>query len=206
MPTVAIVEDDPKTSRLLSSLLAEIGFTCVLQCANAEMAKEKLPGLSPEIVLMDIDLPKINGIECVRHLKPRMLKTHFVMLTVYEDANSIYDALAAGAVGYLLKRDAPSNLGASLAEVIAGGSPMSSCVARKVVLSFQPARRGSPELEDLSERERQVLQLLAHGKFYKEIADLLGITHNTVHSYIRRIYEKLHVRSRMEAVAKLEPR
>jgi DNA-binding NarL/FixJ family response regulator len=128
------------------------------------------------------------------------------MLTVYDDANNIFEALAAGAVGYLLKRAAPAELVPALREVLAGGSPMTSSVARQVVRSFQPARSGSAEIAQLSERERQVLQLLAQGKIYKEIADLLGVSQNTVHSYIRRVYEKLHVHSKMEAVAKLGPR
>jgi DNA-binding NarL/FixJ family response regulator len=125
------------------------------------------------------------------------------MLTVYDDANNIFHALAAGAVGYLLKRSAPTELVPALREVLDGGSPMTSSVARKVVLSFQPTRDGTAEIEQLSERERQVLQLLAQGKIYKEIGDLIGVSQNTVHSYIRRVYEKLHVRSKMEAVAKL---
>ena len=204
--TVAIVEDDPKTRGLLAGLLTEAGFDCGTICPDAETARDELPRARSEIVLMDIDLPGTSGIECVRHLKPHLPATHFVMLTVYDDANNIFEALAAGAVGYLLKRAAPAELVPALREVLAGGSPMTSSVARQVVRSFQTARSGSAELAQLSERERQVLQLLAQGKIYKEIADLLGISQNTVHSYIRRVYEKLHVHSKMEAVAKLGPR
>ncbi len=206
MATVALVEDDPRTRRLLAGVLGEAGFACGPVCPDAATARALLPAARPDIVLMDIDLGGTSGIECVRNLKPHLLQTHFVMLTVYDDANNIFDALAAGAVGYLLKRSAPTELVPALREVLDGGSPMTSSVARKVVLSFQPARGGPPEIEQLSERERQVLQLLAQGKIYKEIADLLGVSQNTVHSYIRRVYEKLHVRSKMEAVAKLTAR
>ncbi len=202
--TVAIVEDDAGTRRLLAEVVNQApDFRCVAQFESAEAAMAALPGSPPDIVLMDIKLPAASGIACVRHLKPRMPKTHFLMLTTYEDANGIFDALAAGAVGYLLKREAPEKLVAALTEGLEGGSPMSSIVARKVVQSFSHPRGASPDVEQLSERERQVLELLARGQFYKEIADSLGIAQNTVHSYIRRIYEKLHVRSRMEAVAKL---
>jgi len=202
--TVAIVEDDVDTRRLLVELVNQVpNFRCVAQYQSAEAATDSLPGSPPNIVLMDIKLPGATGIACVRHLKPRMPKTHFLILTTYEEANGIFDALSAGAIGYLLKREAPDKLVAALHEVLEGGSPMSSIVARKVVNSFSQPRGASPELEQLSERERKVLELLARGQFYKEIADSLGIAQNTVHSYIRRIYEKLHVRSRMEAVAKL---
>jgi DNA-binding NarL/FixJ family response regulator len=151
---------------------------------------------------MDINLPGMNGIECVRQLKPLLPETQFVMLTVYEDADHIFNALAAGASGYLLKRMPRAELLASLKDVQAGGSPMSSNIARKVVQSFQ--RIGSPmsNEEDLSARERDVLGLLERGYLYKEIADSLQISVVTVNSYIRRIYEKLHVRSRAQAVAK----
>jgi DNA-binding NarL/FixJ family response regulator len=202
--TVALVEDVAGTRCLLAEIINQIpGFRCAAQYASAEEAMAGLPALAPTIVLMDIKLPGASGIDCVRHLKPRMPRTQFLMLTTYEEAHDIYAALAAGAVGYLLKREAPDKLVAALHEVIDGGSPMSSIVARKVVQSFGHSRGAAPEVEQLSQRERQVLELLAHGQFYKEIADSLGIAQNTVHSYIRRIYEKLHVRSRMEAVAKL---
>lgn len=205
MASVAIVEDDLKTCRLLADLLKEAGFACGPVCPDAETARATLIEAQPDIVVMDVDLPGANGIECVRHLKPHLPHTQFVMLTVYDDAENIYDALAAGAVGYLLKRAVATELASALRDVLDGGSPMTSSVARKVVHSFQPSREGVPGIEQLSERERQVLHLLAQGKLYKEIADLLGVTQNTVRSYIRRIYEKLHVRSRMEAVAKLQP-
>jgi DNA-binding NarL/FixJ family response regulator len=204
--TVALVEDDAKTRNLIAALLRKAGFVCTHICANAETAQQILVEARPDIVLMDIDLPGASGIECVRQLKPRLAGTHFVMLTVYDDPESIFEALAAGAIGYLLKRSAAAELVTALRDVLAGGSPMTSSVARKVVASFQPTRQHAPEIDLLSERENQVLHLLAQGRMYKEIADQLGITNNTVSCYIRRIYEKLHVRSRMEAVSKLSAR
>ncbi|MDI1248786.1 MAG: response regulator transcription factor [Lacunisphaera sp.] len=204
--TVALVDDDAKTRNLIADLLRKAGFVCGHICADAEAAQRILVEARPDIVLMDIDLPGASGIECVRLLKPRLPRTHFVMLTVYDDPESIFEALSAGAIGYLLKRSAAADLVVALRDVIAGGSPMTSSVARKVVVSFQPNRHQAPEIDLLSERENQVLHLLAQGRIYKEIADLLGITNNTVSCYIRRIYEKLHVRSRMEAVAKLSTR
>lgn len=204
--SVAIVEDDAKTRSLVADLLRKAGFVCAQICASAEAAQQVLVEAPPDIVLMDIDLPGASGIECVRLLKPRLIGTHFVMLTVYDDAESIFEALSAGAIGYLLKRSAAGELVSALRDVIDGGSPMTSSVARKVVASFQPSRQNAQEIDLLSERETQVLHLLAQGKMYKEIADMLGITNNTVACYIRRIYEKLHVRSRMEAVAKLSTR
>jgi len=204
--SVALVEDDAKTRTLIAGLLSKEGFVCGPICPNAETAQRILVDAEPEIVLMDIDLPGASGIECVRLLKPRLARTHFVMLTAFDDAENIFEALAAGAVGYILKRSAAVDLVPALRDVMVGGSPMTSGVARKVVLSFQPARQSAAEIDRLSERESQVLRLLAQGRMYKEIADNLGITSNTVSCYIRRIYEKLHVRSRMEAVAKLSGR
>jgi len=150
---------------------------------------------------VDINLPGMSGIECVRRLKPVLLDTQFVMVTVYEDANHIFNALAVGASGYLLKQTRRGDLLAALKEVHAGGSPMSSQIARKVVQSFRrPADSGNQG--DLSPREQEVLELLARGYLYKEIAESLEISVQTVNTYIRRIYEKLHVRSRAQAVAK----
>jgi DNA-binding NarL/FixJ family response regulator len=203
MITVAMVEDDPDTSRLIGELLEAGGFRCVAKYSSAETAIRGLVGDRPDIVLMDVNLAASSGIDCIRHLKPLLPEVKFVMLTMYDDSDNIFEALSAGAVGYVLKRAAPLELIKSLHDVMEGGSPMTSSVARKVVQAFQRPPGAAPEVEQLSVRERQVLHLLAQGQFYKEIADSLGIANNTVHSYIRRIYEKLHVRSRMEAVAKL---
>jgi DNA-binding NarL/FixJ family response regulator len=200
---VSIIEDDAPAREILSDWIRRAqGFHCVSQFGNAEAALEKLPADRPEVVLVDINLPGLSGIECVRRLKPLLPGTQFVMVTVYEDADHIFNALAAGASGYLLKQTPREELLAALQEVHAGGSPMTSNIARKVVQSFQ---RPGPQLDEsasLSPREREVLDLLARGYLYKEIASKLGISVPTVNTYIRRIYEKLQVRSRAQAVAK----
>jgi DNA-binding NarL/FixJ family response regulator len=151
---------------------------------------------------MDINLPGINGVECVRRLKPQLPATQIIMLTVYQNTENIFDALAAGATGYLLKQTPPDELLAAIREVHAGGSPMSSHIARKIVRSFQQAPPPSPEAQSLTPREAEVLDLLAKGFLYKEIAMTTKTTYATVHTHIRHIYEKLHVRSRTEAVAR----
>jgi len=198
---VSIVEDDAAARRILAGWIQRAeGFRCLSDFGTAESALLQLPREPAEVVLMDINLPGMSGIECVRQLKPLLPKTQFVMLTVYEDADHIYNALTAGASGYLLKQTPRSELLAALRDVHAGGSPMTSNIARKVVQSFQLAKASAAE--DLSPREREVLELLARGYLYKEIADTLGISVPTVNTYIRRIYEKLHVRSRGQAVAK----
>jgi DNA-binding NarL/FixJ family response regulator len=191
---------------MLVNLIEKSGFDCVGQFGDAESATEGLPGLNPDVVLLDIELPEANGITCLKRVQPKLPNAHFLMVTSYEDSQLVFDALASGAVGYMLKRSAPRELAKAMQDVLEGGSPMTSSIARKVVQSFHPATRGAPELDQLSPRERHVLQLLAEGQFYKEIADTLDISLNTVHSYIRRIYTKLHVHSRMEAVAKMQPR
>lgn len=200
---VCIVEDDPPVRQMLANWVRHAtGFHCAGTHASGESALTALPAEKPSVVLMDINLPGISGIECVRRLKPLLPGTQFVMLTVYEDADHIYNALMAGASGYLLKRMTRKELLAAIKDVHAGGSPMSSNIARKVVQSFQRQGAQPSEKDDLSSREREVLELLARGYLYKEIADTLHITVPTVNTYIRRIYEKLHVRSRAQAVAK----
>jgi len=152
--------------------------------------------------LMDINLPGQSGVEAVIKLKPVLPATQFVMLTVYQDAEHIYNALAGGATGYLLKQTPPEELFKALRDVHAGGSPMSSGIARKVVQSFGQTRPSLPPGEQLAPREQEVLDLLARGYLLREIAERLGISHPTVKTYVRRMYEKLHVRSRTQAVAK----
>jgi DNA-binding NarL/FixJ family response regulator len=201
---VAIVEDDVPAREILAGWIRSAeDFHLVGEYDDAESAIASLPQEKPSVVLFDINLPGMNGIECVRRLKPRLPETQFVMVTVYEDANHIFDALAVGASGYLLKQMRRRELLDALKDVYAGGSPMSSQIARKVVQSF---RRNETQSEgqtvDLSPREREVLELLARGYLYKEIAEMLKISVQTVNTYIRRIYEKLHVRSRAQAVAK----
>lgn len=201
---VSIIEDDSQTRQILSEWIRRAeGFELVSEHGSAESAVAKLPIENPNVVLTDINLPGMNGIEAVRKLKTVTPSAQFVMLTVYEDADHIFHALTAGATGYLLKQTPRNELLAALRQVHAGGSPMTSNIARKVVQSFQ--QRAAPSLADdaeLSPREHEVLDLLARGYLYKEIAESLSISLPTVNTYIRRIYEKLHVRSRAQAVAR----
>jgi DNA-binding NarL/FixJ family response regulator len=200
--SVSIVEDNEKLRGTLARVLNRAdGFSCVSQYPSAEDALKDLPNVKPDVVLMDINLPGMNGVECVRQLKKILPQVQIMMLTVYEDTENIFDALTAGASGYLLKRTTGAELLNAIREVQRGGSPMTAHIARKVVQSFQKNAPAQPA-ENLSEREQQVLDLLSQGLMYKEIADKLQISYETVHTYIRRIYEKLRVRTRTEAVAK----
>jgi DNA-binding NarL/FixJ family response regulator len=200
---VSIVEDDASARGILTEWIRDAGgLKCVGTHENAEIAIAALPHQNPSVVLMDINMPGISGIECVRRLKPQMPATQFVMLTVYEDPDHIFKALSSGASGYMLKRTRRAELLAAIREVHAGGSPMSSNIARKIVQSFQRFSPSAAEPDNLSPREREVLELLARGYLYKEISDALHISVPTVNTHIRRIYEKLHVRSRSQAVAK----
>ncbi len=200
---VAIVEDNADLRGTLARVINRAdGFKCVGQYGDAESALVGLPNDKPRVVLMDINLPGMNGVECVRKLKHVLPETQVVMLTAYEDTENIFGSLEAGAAGYLLKRSKSAEILDAIKEVLGGGSPMTAHIARKVVHSFQ-ARGASPDpTANLAEREREVLDLLAQGLMYKEIADKLGIGFETVRTYVRRIYEKLQVRSRTEAVAK----
>ncbi len=202
--TVAVVEDDPEVRSLLCEWLdQEPGFACVANYRDAEEALAQLPEapVRPVVALIDINLPGLNGIDCVRRLKPLLPATQFVMVTVYEDADHIFAALAGGATGYLLKRTGRDELLRAIREVHLGGSPMSSNIARKIVQSFQQPTGSTSQAEALSPRENEVLSLLARGFLYKEVADQIGISIPTVKTYIRRICEKLQVRSRSEANA-----
>jgi DNA-binding NarL/FixJ family response regulator len=202
---IAIVEDDVPAREIIAGWIRNAdGFRLAGEYDDAETAIARLPIEKPSVVLFDINLPGMNGIECVRKLKPRLPDTQFVMVTVYEDANHIFNALSAGASGYLLKQMRRNELLDALKDVHAGGSPMSSQIARKVVQNFyrSETQDASGEIIELSGREREVLELLARGYLYKEIAEMLKISVQTVNTYIRRIYEKLHVRSRAQAVAK----
>ena len=201
---VSIVDDDEVSRSLWAEWIDQTaGFSCANHYGSAEQAEAALLQQRPSMVLMDINLPGRSGIECVRRLKPRAPEIQFVMLTVYADANHVFDALAAGATGYLLKRTNRATLLAALQEVQAGGSPMSSTVARQVVQYFQQSQVAVPDVNRLSDREQGILQLLARGRQNKEIVAELGISPSTVATHIRRIYEKLHVHSRAEAVGKL---
>jgi RNA polymerase sigma factor (sigma-70 family) len=201
--SVSIVEDNDKLRGTLVRVINRAeGFRCISDYANAEDALKDLPQTRPDVVLMDINLPGMNGVECVRQLKQLLPQTQVMMLTVYEDTENIFNALTAGASGYMLKRTSTKELLEAIQEVHRGGSPMTMHIARKVVLSFQKTAATAQATENLSEREQQVLDLLSQGLMYKEIADKLEISYETVHTYIRRIYEKLQVRTRTEAVAK----
>lgn len=201
--SVSIVEDDARVRGSLVKLIdGAPGFRCVSNHSSAEDALKEIPRLMPQVVLMDINLPGANGVECVRQLKPQLPGTQVIMLTVYQNTEHIFNALAAGATGYMLKQTPPSELLAAIKEVNAGGSPMSGHIARKIVQSFQQTAPVSAEAQSLSPREAEVLNLLAKGFLYKEIAEAMKVSYATVHTHIRHIYEKLHVRSRTEAVAK----
>lgn len=200
---VSIVEDDAQARKILAGWINRAsGFRLVGDWGDAETALSQLTEKKPHVVLMDINLPGMSGVEAVKRLKPNLPETQFVMLTVYEDADHIYNALAAGATGYLLKQTPRAELLDALEEVHRGGSPMTSNIARKVVQSFRQNPSSGPAGEGLSPREQEVLDLLARGYLYKEIAERLNISVPTVNTYVRRMYEKLHVRSRAQAVAK----
>jgi DNA-binding NarL/FixJ family response regulator len=201
--TVSIVDDEADLRKHIAGYLAAAGnIRCKSAYASAEEALEHLPHDKPDVILMDINLGDMDGIECVRRLTAVMPEAQVLMLTVFEDTDQIFRALAAGASGYLLKRLSPKKLLEAIEEVRAGGSPMSALIARKVVQSFKSAPKHGDESVDLSPRERSVVDGLAAGLAYKQIADQLGVSIHTVRNYIRRIYEKLHVCSRTEAVAK----
>jgi DNA-binding NarL/FixJ family response regulator len=206
--TVSIVEDSEQLRSTLARMIGRAeGFQCLGDYGTAEDALEAIPKNPPNVVLMDINLPGMNGVECVRKLKQLVPSTQVVMLTAYEDTENIFNSLAAGASGYLLKRSKSAEILEAIRDVQNGGSPMTTHIARKVVQSFQSSAAAAPiaavePSEELSPREQEVLDLLSQGFMYKEISDKLGISFETVRTYIRRIYEKLHVRTRTEAVAK----
>jgi DNA-binding NarL/FixJ family response regulator len=200
---VALVEDDDEIrANLAYRISADSAFRLAGSFANAESALAELPQQKSDVVLMDINLPGMDGVECVRRLKPRMRATQFVMLTVYEDSNRLFKSLVAGASGYLLKRTTPSKLMEAIREAHLGGSPMTPQIARLVVRHFQQVSEPSAEIGKLTPREKDVLDQLSKGFRYKEIVDNLAISEGTLHSHIRNIYEKLHVHSRTEAVVK----
>jgi len=201
--TVAVVEDDNHIRAALELILnGSSHFHCAGTFPDAESALLGIPRIGPDVVLMDIQLPRQSGIECVQALKRAHPNLQFVMVTVFEDDDLVFKSLAAGAVGYMLKSSPPVQILEAIAEVYAGGSPMSSYIARKVVQSFHKDCSSSPEVETLSRREQELLGYLAKGFLYKEIADRMGIRLDTVRSHIRRVYEKLHAHSRTEAVNK----
>ena len=201
--SVAIVEDDAPLRASLSGILQRApNCRCVGAFASAEDALRQIPALAPQVVLMDINLPGMDGVQCVRRLAEILPRAQIVMLTVHEDPDTIFESLSAGASGYLLKPVRAAELLAAVKDVYAGGAPMTSNIARKVVQSFKRAGSEAGEDRQLSPRERDVLDYLVKGYSYKEAADQMGISYSTVHTHIEHIYHKLHVQSRAQAVAK----
>lgn len=201
--TVSIVEDDRRTRESLVTMLHRSSGVRLLGAhPSGEVALASVPREKPEVVLMDINLPGMSGVDCVARLKSQMPGLRVLMLTTYEDSHLIFNSLRAGASGYILKNRSPAELMDAIQQVHGGGAPMSMRIARKVVDFFNQLPGPTPESEQLSEREAEVLAALAKGLLYKEIATQLGISENTVRTYIKRIYEKLHVQTRTEAVAK----
>jgi len=203
MTKIAIVEDNKTIRESLAEFVqSDPENRCVCACATAEEALRVIPKHAPEIVLMDVQLPNMSGIECCAQLKQLLPAVQIIMVTVYEDTERIFKALRAGACGYLLKRCPPEELVAAIREVQQGGAPMSREIARKVIFSFQEPVAAAAEVEDLSPREREILELLAEGFPNKQIAGRMGVTDGTVRWHLRHIYNKLHVRSRTAAALK----
>lgn len=203
MITVAIVEDIKEIREGLQLLIGKSeGFACRHAFATAEEALQALPGLKPQVLLMDIHLPGMSGIECLRQLKPLCSDTLFIMSTVYEDDDNIFESLKAGASGYLLKKTSPDKILEAIRDVVNGGSPMSGQIARRVIASFQK-KDSIDASEILTNKEKEILKALAKGLRYKEIAAEMNISMETVRSHARNIYEKLQVQSRTEALNKI---
>ena len=202
--TVAIVEDDPQVRDWLQQLIDSTpGYRCVCTCETTQAALSKIPRARPKIVLMDINLPGGSGVDCTFRLKQTMPELQIIMLTVFRDSTKLFQSLKAGASGYLLKRRSAEDILAAIAEVRNGGAPMSPEIARMVVETFHTPVAGktmSPDTESLSAREEEVLKLLGQGLVNKEIGEQLGISKDTVRAHLRKIYEKLHVRCRIEAI------
>ena len=200
---VSIIEDDRRVRESLSVLINGSENTrCISAYTSGEEALEEIGLKKPDVVLMDINLPGMSGIECVRKLKAKMPKIQVLILTMYEDDEKVFQSLVAGASGYLVKRTSPSELLNAIQEVHSGASPMSGKIARTVVEYFHKQQGAAAPHEPLSRREEEILGLLAKGYRYKEIADTLSISFETVRSHLKNIYDKLHVRSRTEAVVK----
>ncbi|MDZ4750613.1 MAG: response regulator transcription factor [Flavobacteriales bacterium] len=198
---VTIVEDNHSIRKNLCAMVeSDPSFLLLADYSNAEDALKNIPDLDPNIVIMDIDLPGMNGIECVKKLRYVCPKTQFMMFTVFEESDHVFQALASGANGYLVKTSSTEEIIASLKELCAGGSPMSPLIARKVVTSFRKLPADIRAKQALSNREMEILQLLSEGLLYKEISDDLGITLGTVKQHLHRIYEKLHVNNKTEAI------
>ena len=201
--TVAIVEDSSAFRTKLEDFLNRTpDLRCVCTCPTGQAAMEKIPAARPAVVLMDLQLPDCSGVDCTLQLKTALPDTQFMVFTVHEDSEQIFKALKAGASGYLLKRSSPDEILAAIRDLANGGAPMSSEIARKVVQSFRKQPVVKPALEGLSPRQEEILRLLAQGLNVKEIADQSGLSAETVRSYLKVVYQKLHVRSRTEALIK----
>ncbi len=203
MTKVVIVEDNRTTREGLRTIInLSPDYHCVCACETAEEALKTLPKHAPEVVLMDIQLPNMSGIECVARLKKLLPEVQVIMVTVYEDPDRIYSALRAGASGYLLKRSAPEQVLTAIRDVQQGGAPMTGEIARKVIVHFQEQSTTAAEVEKLTAREREVLELVAHGFINKEIADRMSVSVEAVRWHLKHIYTKLHVHSRTDAALK----
>lgn len=201
--SVSIVEDMADVRQKVKHIIEDSEeFICLSTYGNAESALEELSKLNPDIVLMDINLPGMSGTECIKKVKEKSPKIQFMMFTIYENSEQVYEALAAGASGYLLKKTPPEKILEALKELYEGGAPMSTHIARKVVSFFQKENKAAGESTQLSNREKEVLALLSKGFLYKEISDQLFISTGTVRQHIHHIYEKLHVQNRVEAINK----
>lgn len=206
MIKVAIVEDNTLTREGMEKIVnLSANYRCICTCTTAEEALKVLPEQKPDIILMDIQLPQMSGIDCVALLKPQLPSAQVIMVTVYEDPDRVFSALRAGASGYLLKRTAPEQVLSALDDVQRGGSPMSSEIARKVVNFFRNQETENPDLEKLSTREREVLEMVVRGFSNKEIAAKLDVTLDGVRWHLKNIYHKLHVHSRTDAALKFRP-
>jgi len=205
--TISIVEDLDEVREALERLINQSeNFSLVSGFSNAEQAEKKIPLEPPDIVIMDINLPGMSGIECISRIKEKCDGTQFMMFTIYEDDEKVFEALRAGAHGYLLKKTPKEKLLEALEELHNGGSPMSTNIARKVIEAFEKKKQPPAEINTLTNKEKQILELLAKGFLYKEIADQLHSTRNTIKQHIHHIYEKLHVQNRTEAINKAFPR
>jgi DNA-binding NarL/FixJ family response regulator len=200
---VSIVEDVHEIREGFRDVLnSSPGYVCIAEYANAEDAVAQVMPGSADIIVMDINLPGISGIECIRRLREKGFKGHFLMFTVYDDDESVFQALQAGAMGYLLKKSSPTQFLDSIREIMEGGSPMSAQIARKLVNVFNRQSKPTQETDVLSKREREILELISKGFLYKEVAEKLFITTGTVKQHIHKIYEKLQVQNKTEAINK----
>lgn len=206
MIKVAIVEDSKTLREGFATLLNRTpGFRCVCICGTVAEALKNIPRAQPDVVLMDIQLPDSTGVECTAKLKEQMPAVHIVIVTVYEDSERIFQALRAGACGYVLKRTPPEQVIAAIKEAHEGGVPMTPEIARKVIGQFRQQAAAAAQVEDLTGRELEVLELVMHGLGNKVIADRLGVTVAAVKWHLKHIYQKLHVHSRTEAALKFRP-